>query len=73
MVVRLALLLALLEVAFQVLKELLSPASVVSGVGMSVPVSYHQIAEEHTAKMGSMGYAVAGRAEGREEFDGYIT
>ena len=65
-------LLPLVEVALQVLEELLAAAAVETGVGVLVPVADHQEAEEHTAQMGRVGHAVAGRGDGREELDGYI-
>ena len=52
------LLVTLLEVTLQILKELLTPAFVEAGVGMTVPVAYHQIAEKHTAQVSRMGYTI---------------
>ena len=73
MVLTPALLLALLEVAFQVLEELLATDAIEAGSGMTVPITYHQIAEEHTAQMGRMSHTVTRGTKGREELNGHIT
>ena len=65
-------LLSLFKVAPQVLKELLSTATVVVGVGVFVPITYHEIAEEHASQMGRVSHTVARRTEGGEEFDSHI-
>ena len=44
-----AVMLALVEAAFEILKELLSPATIETRVGMLVPIPYHQESEEHTS------------------------
>ena len=64
MVLTPVLLLSLLEVAFQVLEELLPPSAIESRTGMTVPIADHQESEEHTAKVGCVCYTVARRAKG---------